>query len=84
MISVDTNIIIRFLTHDDEKQYQQAFKIFNSNEVFIADSVILETEWVLRFAYEFKPKDICNALIRLFGLKNVHLSNPALISQAIE
>ena len=84
MISVDTNIIVRFLTHDDDKQYKQAFKIFNSNEIFIADTVILETEWVLRFAYEFKPKDICNAFIRLFGLKNIHLSNPAFTSQAIE
>ncbi len=84
MISVDTNIIVRFLTHDDEEQYQKAFKIFNSNEIFIADTVILETEWVLRFAYEIKPEDICKAFISLFGLKNVHLSNPAFISQAIE
>jgi predicted nucleic-acid-binding protein len=84
MISVDTNIIERFLTHDDDKQYKQAFKIFNSNEIFIADTVILETEWVLRFAYEFKPKDICNAFISLFGLKNIHLLNPAFTSQAIE
>jgi len=83
MISVDTNIIIRFLTHDDDKQYKKAFKIFNSNEIFIADSVILETEWVLRYAYEYTPEDICNAFIMLFGLKNIHLSNPALTAQAI-
>jgi len=84
MISVDTNIIVRFLTHDDDKQYKKAFKIFNSYEIFITDTVILETEWVLRFAYELTPEDICNSFIALFGLKNIHLSNPALISQAIE
>jgi len=84
MISVDTNIIVRFLTHDDDKQYKKAFKIFNSNEIFIADTVILETERVLRFAYELTPEDICNAFMSLFGLKNIHLSNPAFISQAIE
>lgn len=49
MIAVDTNIIIRLLTHDDEQQYKKSFAIFNTQEVFISDTVILETEWVLKF-----------------------------------
>ena len=84
MIAVDTNIIIRFLTHDDENQYKKSFSIFNSQEIFIADTVILETEWVLRYAYEFSPKEICFAFRNLFGLKNIHLSEPTHISQAID
>jgi len=84
MIAIDTNIIVRFLTHDDERQYKKAFSIFNSQEIFIPDTVILETERVLRYAYDFSPEDICNAFINLFGLKNIHLSNPTFISQAIE
>ncbi|MFV2058936.1 MAG: type II toxin-antitoxin system VapC family toxin [Thiohalomonadales bacterium] len=84
MISVDTNIIVRFLTHDDESQYKKAFSIFNTNDIFIPDTVILETEWVLRYAYKLSPEDICNAFVNLFGLKNVHLSNPSFISQAID
>jgi len=84
MIAVDTNIIVRFLTHDDESQYKKSFSIFNTKDIFIPDTVILETEWVLRYAYKFSPKDICNAFVNLFGLKNVHLSNPSFISQAID
>ena len=84
MIAVDTNIIIRFLTHDDEQQYKKAFSIFNRNNIFISDTVILETEWVLRYAYKFSSDDICNALINLFGLANVHLANPSSIAQAIQ
>jgi predicted nucleic-acid-binding protein len=84
MIGVDTNIIIRFLTHDDAKQYQNSFSIFQNHEVYISDSVIMETEWVLRYAYEFSSEDICNALVKLFGLSNIHLSNPTFIAQAIE
>jgi len=53
MIAIDTNIIIRFLTHDNERQYKKAFSVFNSQEIFIPDTVILETEWVLRYAYSF-------------------------------
>lgn len=84
MISVDTNIIIRFLTHDDDLQYKKAFSIFDAHEVFISNTVILETERVLRYAYDFSPEDICNAFINLFGLKNIHLPNPTFIAQAIE
>ena len=84
MVSIDTNIIVRFLTHDDARQYQKSFAVFNTQEVFIPDTVILETEWVLRYAYEFSSEDICNAMEKLFGLSNVHLSNPGRIAQAIE
>ena len=48
--AIDTNIIVRLLTGDDASQCQQARHIFESHEVFIPDTVILETEWVLRFA----------------------------------
>ncbi len=84
MIAVDTNIIVRFLTHDDEKQYKKSLSIFTSEEIFIPDTVIIETEWVLRYAYNFSPEDICEALTNLFGLNNIHLSNPSFIAQAIE
>ena len=55
MVAVDTNIIVRLLTQDDELQFQNSREIFKSYDVFIPDTVILETEWVLRFAYKFKP-----------------------------
>ncbi len=84
MIAVDTNIIIRFLTQDDDLQYKKAFSIFNENEVFIADTVIQEAEWVLRYAYKFSTKEIAAAMVNLFGLKNVHLSTPVYIEQVIE
>ena len=84
MIAIDTNIIIRFLTQDDLAQYKIAFSIFNSNEIFISNTVILETEWVLRYAYEFSSFEICDALEKLFGLHNILLSNPTHIAQAIE
>ncbi|PMB48036.1 PIN domain nuclease [Fischerella thermalis CCMEE 5330] len=84
MIAVDTNIIVRLLTQDDELQYQQSLEIFQNHDVFIPDTVILETEWVLRFAYKFKTEEICTALRKLFGLSNVHLTNASLISQVLQ
>ncbi|HIK19200.1 MAG TPA: type II toxin-antitoxin system VapC family toxin [Leptolyngbyaceae cyanobacterium M33_DOE_097] len=84
MVAVDTNVVVRLLTQDDELQYQKSREIFENQDVFIPDTVILETEWVLRFAYGFKPTEICLALRKLFGLPNVHLSHANLIAQALQ
>ena len=84
MIAVDTNIIIRLLTRDDEQQYQKSFSIFSEQEVFVADTAILEVAWVLRFSYAFTSNEISHALRQLLGLKNVHVSNPVVSAQAID
>ncbi|MEQ8467997.1 MAG: type II toxin-antitoxin system VapC family toxin [Coleofasciculus sp. E1-EBD-02] len=84
MIAVDTNVVIRLLTQDDELQFNKSVEIFGKHDVFIPDTVILETEWVLRFAYKFKPTDICKGLRNLFGLPNVHVGKASLIGQVIQ
>lgn len=84
MIAVDTNVVVRLLTKDDEQQYIKSFKLFQEQNVFIPDTVILETEWVLRFAYQFKPSDICKAFKNLFGLPNVQITNASLIAQVLQ
>lgn len=84
MVAVDTNIVVRFLTQDDELQYQKSREIFKPQDVFIPDTVILETEWVLRFAYKFKTAEICRVFRNFFGLPNVYLANSNLVHRAIE
>lgn len=84
VIAVDTNIIVRLLTKDDAEQFQQSLKLFQTNDIFICDTVILEVEWVLRFAYKFNPKQICEGLRYLFGLSNVYLSDSILMAQFIK
>lgn len=83
MIAVDTNVIVRLLTKDNDAQYKAAHKLFSAEGIFIADTVILEVEWVLRYAYEFEPEQICAAFRKLFGLKNVRLTNAQIVAQAI-
>jgi predicted nucleic-acid-binding protein len=84
VIAVDTNIIVRLLTKDDDVQYQAAYQLFSSETVYIADTVILEAEWVLRFAYDFGAEEISATFRKLFGLRNVHLSNAQLVAQALD
>lgn len=83
MVAADTNVVVRFLTRDHESQYRRAYRLFAKYEIFIPDTVILETEWVLRYAYDFGRESICDAFERLFGLENVRLENGHAIAEAI-
>lgn len=85
MIAVDTNIIIRFLTQDNEQQYQKTYQLFTGTEtIFIATTVILETEWVLRFSYGFSADQINYALTSLLGLEIVRYENKDKIITALK
>jgi len=84
MIAVDTNVIIRLLTKDDPKQHKKSLAIFRENIVFVSLTVLQETEWVLRFSYEFSTNDIFNALNSLAGLENVEIENPNILSSTLE
>ncbi len=83
MPSVDTNVLVRLLTGDNAAQCKASQELFSSEDIFIADTVILETEWVLRAAYSLDPASVCNAFRQVFGLPNVTLANGQVVATAI-
>ena len=83
MTAVDTNILVRFLVKDDKIQYESASEIFRSQEVFIPRTVVLETEWVLRYVYDFDSREILNAFKILFGLPGIRTEDLHIISEAV-
>ena len=49
MIGLDPNVLIRYLTRDDEAQWKQAVEIIgNAESCFISNIVLCELVWVLR------------------------------------
>jgi predicted nucleic-acid-binding protein len=84
MISVDTNVIVRLLIGDDQAQFKRAKALFSKENIIIATTIILECEWVLRYAYHFEQKKITNAFQALFGLSNIQLQDPLVIADAME
>lgn len=84
MTAIDTNVLVRFLTRDDEQQFQKAVRLFAANAVFIPTTVILETEWVLHYAYGFALTAILDAFSKTFGLPNVRIQHPDSVAEAIE
>jgi predicted nucleic-acid-binding protein len=83
VIAVDTNIVLRFLMDDDAQQSGQAVLLFRREPIFIATTVLLETEWVLRRGYRQQPPAIAAALDALIGLPNVTCENEASVRQAL-
>lgn len=84
MIAIDTNVVIRLLTADDREQLEVTKKLFRQKDIFISTTVILECEWVLRYAYRFNTEEVSRAFKALLGLPNVICESPTVISQAIE
>lgn len=84
MTAIDTNLLVRLLTGDEPSQCQRVRRVFASQEIFIPRTVILETEWVLRFAYNFTPLAINAALSKLLGLPNVRIAHPEAIAKALD
>ena len=67
MIGIDTNILVRYLTQDDETQLMIASRIINQYEdkpesIFISNIVLCELIWVLERGYKYNKKEIVNAL----------------------
>jgi len=84
MIAVDTNVVVRLVVEDDVAQTRQSTRLFETNEVYLCDSVVLETGWVLRHIYGYPPSTITSALKKVFGLPNVRLRDSHAIQLALE
>ncbi len=84
MLSVDTNILVRFLVTDHPQQSAQAGELIQNNRIWIAKSVLLETEWVLRDTYAFSPGQVASAFRDLSGLPQVEIEDDIHVAQAID
>jgi predicted nucleic-acid-binding protein len=84
MLAVDTNVVVRYLVRDDPAQTAKADKLFHSQPILLLKTVLLETEWVLRYRYKFDRQAIAAALRALVGLPDVHLEDAPLVVQAFD
>ena len=77
-ISVDTNILVRAVVRDDEKQAQAATALLKDAEVIaVSLSCLCEFVWVLRRVYTFGQDDISAAIGALLNAHNVTVNRPA-------
>jgi len=85
VIAVDTHVLVRYLTNDDAEQARRAVALLGGeNGVFVAKTVLLETEWVLRTVYALSNEAIRKALLHVCGLPNVAVEDERAITHALE
>lgn len=83
-IAPDTNVLLRFLVLDDDAQTAEAVRLIDqASSVFVSNTVMLETEWVLRSAFGLKPADVRQCLLAVCGLPHVQMEQPEAIAQAL-
>jgi predicted nucleic-acid-binding protein len=69
MIGLDTNIIVRYLTHDDPLETTVAIRLLKSlspeSPAFVSQVVLVELVWVLKSVYAFEKHEIDHVLENL-------------------
>ena len=73
MKAIDTNILVRFLVKDDEKQAQVVYNLFKRTEyvkgtLFVPLAVVLETIWVLESVYNISRNEIIETFKDLLSM----------------
>jgi len=77
MIALDTNVVVRVLTRDDVAQAERAAEVMASGPLWLAKTVLVEIERVLRKGYGFDRAAVNRALTLLLGLENLSVEDAA-------
>ena len=84
MVAIDTNILVRFLAGDDAAQSLRARQLLETEAIWVATTVLLESEWVLRRLLKV-PRPVVMRLLHGFaGLPNVTLQDTVLVALAFD
>ena len=70
---LDTNLLIRFLTNDDEEKAINVEKLLNKskNKLYLSDVTISETVWVLKSVYKLEKKEIIKKMKLILTLPSI-------------
>lgn len=83
MLAADTNVLVRFLTRDDPVQSPRSRRLLSANDVWVPVTVVLETEWVLRSVYRYRPEEFCDGVTALAGLPRFQIQHRSEVDRAL-
>ncbi len=72
----DTNVVLRYLLHDDAVQYEKAAEFFENVRVgnekaIIIESVLVECMYILMKFYKVPKREVANTLTKLLQYKGI-------------
>jgi predicted nucleic-acid-binding protein len=83
MRAVDTNVLVRLITRDDEKRAMAA-EAYIEKGVWVSHLVLAETAWVLIDAYDLEHAEIATAIDMLLDNRNVALQDADVVVNALD
>ncbi len=85
MTAVDTNVLVRIVVNDDPAQSARAAEFLRQQDrVFLAKTVLLEVEWVLRSAYRLGRREILAVFRGILAMGNAEVEDEAAVTQAMQ
>ena len=88
-IFIETSVVIRFLTKDDLKKYEDCVALFRQIETgdirpYTSNIVVMEIVFVLTRLYKFSHNEVYLALQKFLKLRNLTLVEQTDTRQAVE
>ncbi len=84
MASIDTNVLVRYLTQDDEQQTQIAHQFVHTHQqLYVPITVILELEWVLRSRYKYEKAKIIETYASLLSVDGLNIADEEAIETCL-
>jgi predicted nucleic-acid-binding protein len=83
MRAVDTNVLVRLFSREDERQALAALA-FVQKGVWVSHLVLAETVWVLERAYRFDPAEIASAIEMFLNHETITLQDADVVAAAFD
>jgi predicted nucleic-acid-binding protein len=84
MTAVDTNVLVRIVVNDHPAQSARAAEFLRQQDrVFLAKTVLLEVEWILRSAYRLGRREILAILRGILAIGSAEVEDEAAVVQAM-
>ncbi|BAU15893.1 hypothetical protein LEP3755_64590 (plasmid) [Leptolyngbya sp. NIES-3755] len=88
MIGLDTNVLVRYLTRDDEEQWRIVNDLISEateagETCFINNIVLCELIWVLRSRYKVSRSDLIDTLERLLRVSTFIFEDKLAVQRAV-
>ena len=83
MRSVDTNVLVRLVTRDDEKQVAAA-EAFVERGAWVPQLALAEATWVFSAVYDLDARAIATAVEMLLNHRDLTLEGAEVVASAVE
>jgi len=84
MAAIDTNVLVRLITHDDPAQYATALDFLRKNRpVLVTQLSVLELVWVLMSRYGLSKDKVHQVVHAMLEMAELKVQEPSILEAAL-